>query len=378
MVCGDFNARCGNLQEECFEDSFPSRIVLDTTCNKNGRAFIDFLNSLDLCMLNGRFDTQHDGFTSVSAKGLAVVDYCVVPKVSFHKYCDFKVLDPLVVATNSSIKIDSKIPDHRILTWGLKVTDSVSPIQHITPKKTIVQKKVPPNFLENDVAESRFHALTEQLKCIKGGYSTPFQLDEVYKDFCSILDRHLQHKNISASRNRNKAKPWWDQALSNLGKSVAKSLRVWEMNKADSTLKQIYVEKQKAFSKAVRKAKRVFKRRRQVDFLHDQKFQSKRFWTRFKKLTNQHKRMDMPDSVISPDGVETNDPERLKKIWEEYFRNLLNIDSSCNDDIDITPLETALHLDQTELNEPFSREEVEAAIQANINKKAPGHDEIGS
>ena len=77
------------------------------------------------------------------------------------------------------------------------------------------------------------------------------------------------------------------------------------MNKADSTLKQSYVEKQKAFSKAVRKAKRVFKRRRQVDFLHDQKFQSRRFWTCFKKLTNQHKRMDMPDSVISPDGVET-------------------------------------------------------------------------
>ena len=161
MVCGDFNARCGNLQEECNEDRFPPCIVLDTTCNKNGRAFIDFLNSLDLCMLNGRFDPQYDGFTSVSAKGLAVVDYCVVPKVSFHKYCDFKVLDPLAVATNSSIKIDSKVPDHRILTWCLKVTDSVSPIQHPPPKKTIVQKKVPPNFLENDLAESQFHTLAE-------------------------------------------------------------------------------------------------------------------------------------------------------------------------------------------------------------------------
>ena len=83
MVCGDFNARCGNLQEESNEDRFPPRIVLDTTCNKNGRTFTDFL---DLCMLNGRFATQYDGFTPVSAKGLAVVDYCVVPKVSFHKY----------------------------------------------------------------------------------------------------------------------------------------------------------------------------------------------------------------------------------------------------------------------------------------------------
>lgn len=71
------------------------------------------------------------------------------------------------------------------------------------------------------------------------------------------------------------------------------------------------------------------------------------------KLTNQHKRMDMPYSVISPNGVEeTNDPERLEKIWEEYFRNLLNIESSCNNNLHITPLETTLHLDHTKLNEP--------------------------
>ena len=80
------------------------------------------------------------------------------------------------------------------------------------------------------------------------------------------------------------------------------------MNKADSTLKLIYLEKQKAFSKAVRKAERVFKRRRQVDFLRGQ---SRRFWARFKKLTNQHKRMDMPDSVISPDGVETRETKEV-------------------------------------------------------------------
>ena len=43
--------------------------------------------------------------------------------------------------------------------------------------------------------------------------------------------------------------------------------------------------------------------------------------------------------------------------------------------IDITPLETALHLDHSKLNEPFSRKEVEAAI---LNQKAPGHNEIGA
>lgn len=41
-------------------------------------------------------DLTHDMIVSLQYL-LAVADYCIVPKVSFHKYCDFKVLDPLTV-----------------------------------------------------------------------------------------------------------------------------------------------------------------------------------------------------------------------------------------------------------------------------------------
>lgn len=39
---------------------------------------IDFLINLNLCILNGRNYVNND-YTSVSVKGKAAVDYCIVP-----------------------------------------------------------------------------------------------------------------------------------------------------------------------------------------------------------------------------------------------------------------------------------------------------------
>ena len=42
-----------------------------------------------MCILDGRFGG--DAFTSVSNKGLSVVDYCLVPIEYFSKFANFKV-----------------------------------------------------------------------------------------------------------------------------------------------------------------------------------------------------------------------------------------------------------------------------------------------
>lgn len=67
LICGDFNARCGDLDDlgkPC--DGVPSRMAIDTTVNQFGKELIFTLKSLDLCMLNGRSSPENDGFTSVS------------------------------------------------------------------------------------------------------------------------------------------------------------------------------------------------------------------------------------------------------------------------------------------------------------------------
>ena len=61
-ICGDFNARCGGLQDNPNNSyDIPRRLIADHSApNGHGRDLIDFLIASELCMLNGRGQTaQH-------------------------------------------------------------------------------------------------------------------------------------------------------------------------------------------------------------------------------------------------------------------------------------------------------------------------------
>ena len=63
IVCGDFNARIGNLSD-CIIDVdsiIISRSSIDKTTNKQGYDLIEFLQEMRMCTLNGRF--EHHSFT---------------------------------------------------------------------------------------------------------------------------------------------------------------------------------------------------------------------------------------------------------------------------------------------------------------------------
>ena len=51
-VCGDFNARCGNLEVEV--DGIPNRQITDVMKNSQGEGFVDFLRNTEMCVVNGR------------------------------------------------------------------------------------------------------------------------------------------------------------------------------------------------------------------------------------------------------------------------------------------------------------------------------------
>lgn len=57
----------------------------------------------------------------MSTKGMAVVDYFLCPTDHFDMFNKFKVYNPLDIINNNNIPIDSKIPDHRILTISVKL-----------------------------------------------------------------------------------------------------------------------------------------------------------------------------------------------------------------------------------------------------------------
>ena len=104
-ICGDFNARCGSLSDvdSSPDHDIPCRVLTDLAPpNKHGRSMIDFLKCTGLCVLNGR-SREGCGYTSVSTKGLAVVDYCMVPLDCYSQFTNFRVLDVVNLAEELNI-----------------------------------------------------------------------------------------------------------------------------------------------------------------------------------------------------------------------------------------------------------------------------------
>lgn len=92
FICGDFNSRCGDLDDFIAGvDDVPRRNVVDFKTNLYGEILIDFLIDTNLCILNGRNCLSND-FTSVSVKGLSVVD---VSHECLSSFYDSKLFDLL-------------------------------------------------------------------------------------------------------------------------------------------------------------------------------------------------------------------------------------------------------------------------------------------
>ena len=59
-------------------DDIPIRESIDPMKNNHGDSFIEFLMECKMCITNGRITPEHDGFTSISTRGKAVVDYIAI------------------------------------------------------------------------------------------------------------------------------------------------------------------------------------------------------------------------------------------------------------------------------------------------------------
>ena len=140
ILLGDFNARTGKINDILPPDSrlnedqseiydgitLPERNNSDQKLNTNGRPFIELVQTLGLCILNGR--TLGDVFgapTCIQRGGVSTVDYvCTAPSL-YRKVRDFRVLGtthysdhrPLSLTLNSTQTANTKHLDG--MTEGL-------------------------------------------------------------------------------------------------------------------------------------------------------------------------------------------------------------------------------------------------------------------
>ena len=128
IILGDFNARCGN-DVDFIEgvDEIVHRDIIDFTKNKYGDYFLDFLINSNCIMLNGRSKKKND-CTSVSPKGLAVVDYAIVSHDCIHRCDSFEVIRAFdlfnTVGLEGCCDPDHNISDHSLLSLLFVLHDS--------------------------------------------------------------------------------------------------------------------------------------------------------------------------------------------------------------------------------------------------------------
>ena len=155
IVCGDFNARCGNLTDCPIGDTVKNRIVIDTVANSFGISLIGFLKDVGMCIVNGRGKPELDNFTSVSSRGKAVVDYCITSYTGLEHVTDFRVHLVTQLCEMLDFKGDYRLPDHSLVSWLWEVhgdmgtTDAISRTYGQQEVHLPCIRAVPEGFLED-------------------------------------------------------------------------------------------------------------------------------------------------------------------------------------------------------------------------------------
>jgi len=388
-ICGDFNSRVGNLCDFIEGiDHIQDREVIDHKINSYGDMLIELLVSSNCCMVNGR-KGQND-FTSVSVKGKAVVDYCISSHEGIENISDFSVTGAKDVFENAGClgvydPTVCCIPDHSLLSWNITTKRSLNSTSNKENsqwncKHIIYNRKLPEDFCHN--VKSKFEGLGDMLN--------ERNVDEVYEEFVKTVKDEMNKKlgkkvvfrGERKGQGKNINKPWWSEKLQNLWKEVRKQEKLWHKSKDKdkSKMKSDMCKAQNNFDREVQKSKREFWFTEQRKLEEMYKYDKTQFWTTIGDIgiANDRKKT-LPFSVTDDRGKTVVDRDEVLKVWQEYFKNLLNQDTSNGNVASDVVIEQSVPCDDVGiniLNAEITVSEIEMAIKASSKGKACGEDDI--
>ena len=274
-ICGDFNSRLGDLVDyiEGVDEVRP-RDILDFSKNAHGQYFCNFLIDSNCCVLNGRVDPQKNNFTSVSAKGKAVVDYFAVPYTSLQYITGFEIISSscLVNLACKDVGFEFRhVPDHSLLKCSIEVFGHENQNKCNIPNVSSIKfdcGTIPPGFCED---ENFLSSLDEKIQKIGSSNSMQNEVNLLYNDFCEIVKNEmlqkLPHRHIVLkfgldNKRRRHKKPWWNDDLAATWNQVCLAERNWLKTKGNNTckneLKGIFTRLCKDFDREVQRTKRQY------------------------------------------------------------------------------------------------------------------------
>ena len=94
ILGGDYNARTGRSCRDFIPDidDIPNRTIIDNVRNKHGECLMDFCKDVRYAIVNGRITPEFDSHTSISIKGIAVVDYILTQYEKLDVMLEYKTI----------------------------------------------------------------------------------------------------------------------------------------------------------------------------------------------------------------------------------------------------------------------------------------------
>ena len=424
IITGDFNARIGDLQD--FDnnlDILRKRSCIDKT-KKNQEPFSNFLNGSQFCVLNGRFDTSKDNFTSISSKGCAVVDYMCTSYGTLQNVSEFSVTTVRELISNIDFQSSelSALPDHSVLTCLLNISpysiydkecnQKDRPRNDHTINRDVQKRYKVENVNVNMFANTRCkQALLNIINNIDFNVKTQSEMNTAYSNFIELLhaemDKHFKKYDCSNKRLRTSfKKPWWNENLKKLFQDAQHAERAYIKCKKSgcnaSNLRHVFVNKRKQFDREYRRDKRTYMSTYQTELSHLRNSNPKKFWNEISNLGPQKKYKQIPQEVILDDGKVTSNLNEVLEKWENDYKNLFdtltpeNNTGTTNDfienvketlsrwDSDYRGLLTNMNnhssspgnITNDSLNGDITIEEVSNAIKQAKMRKAVGYDNV--
>ncbi|BET02785.1 Reverse transcriptase (RNA-dependent DNA polymerase) [Nesidiocoris tenuis] len=338
VLVGDWNAHIGDLnqgEDLQFTDSFLThhRSSRDAVIDAWGRKLVDFMESYGFMVINGRSKGDKLGeYTFHGARGCSVVDQCWVNSEALRKIRDFEVGSELGV-----------LSDHSECALTLEAPQNVSRPQRSQRSTTKIKWK------PEKIAVFR-STLAEELR---DSPSLQDDVEEYYASFKSSVQAALSRAGmimkIWTNNMKKPDKPWYTQECRESKRQVRRALKRWK-TKGESI--NNYLECKKAYVALIKRMKiQYFQGIR--DRLTSAR-NSQDWWATIKEVR-------FKEFKVSP-----IDPGRWESFLEATYPPVGDW-SDCTPDLEIV---------HPNLNEPFTKAEINKALTHLKNNKAPGVDQI--
>ena len=237
LYLGDINARCGNesdLVTLVDNSHIGTRSCIDDVKNPRGPVFIDFLKSVNYCLLNGRVNPDMDNFTCISHKGRSVVDYMFVPHENLSYIESFAVLPVTDLCHVLNVLPERAMPDHSILKTDIHVHSFIKDTEtssscngenlefiNVPNERMFFKHKrdvIPETFMCNDYI---LQNINDAIRYIEQRERNNVEIDIIYDNICNIYYNEMDSKlkyfdSRSPKRARRTLKPWWNEDLASL------------------------------------------------------------------------------------------------------------------------------------------------------------------